>query len=474
MGSLWLARHEGLGTEVVVKFIRAELASANTVQRLEREARAAARIGSPHIVTVHDSGVTADGQPYIIMERLHGESLEDRLERVRRLSRDDAMTVVKQTAQVLERAHALGIVHRDIKPDNLFLVDTGFDLFVKVLDFGIAKSVEPFQDVSVTATGAMLGSPLYMSPEQFTEPKAVDGRADLWSLSVVAYHLLTGRPSFGGETLGQVMMSVMNRTYSDASTVNRELSAPIDAFFHRAFAEHIEERFQTARELATAFAEACRATNLAATAILPSGTVPGQPVPEALVARPSHPSSLPGATPSTLASAGGSSTGVGTMQSVPGAAPGTTGVAPPQIGIREARTLEGAASTLSPERSGRRTGVWILGLVAAALASGGLVYALTGGDGEVEPSSATPAMADPATAEPATGDAPEPEPEPVVEPSATASTSSEPAPSATANAPGPPVEPPRPSTVSHPPPAPPVAPVPQKKKKKKRTDVFGF
>ena len=255
MGSVWIADHLGLETEVAVKFISTELAKQHPqlVTRFKREAGVAAKIKSPHVVQVFDHGLTPDGTPYIAMELLEGESLEDRLARTGCLTVGETALVLSQTAQVLDKAHELGIVHRDIKPANLFLIDSAYDMFVKVLDFGIAKNVDAMKEVSVTSTGSMMGSPLYMSPEQFTSAKGVDGRADLWSLSVVAYHALTGMPAFGGETLGQVMMAVMKAEYAPVLTIRGDLPQPLDDFFARAFAEKIEQRFQSADELARAF-----------------------------------------------------------------------------------------------------------------------------------------------------------------------------------------------------------------------------
>lgn len=254
MGSVWVAEHLGLDTRVAVKFIAADLATKNDnmITRFKREAAIAAKIKSPHVVHIYDHGLTHDGTPYIAMELLEGESLAARLKRQPVMSLRDTAVVVSQTAQVLSHAHRLGVVHRDIKPANLFLARSGYDIFVKVLDFGIARQVDAITDVSVTSTGAMLGSPLFMSPEQFTSAKGVDGRADLWSLAVVAYRALTGHDAFHGETLGQVMMAVMQRGYRAARSLHPQLPGEIDTFFARAFATHVDQRFQSAEELASA------------------------------------------------------------------------------------------------------------------------------------------------------------------------------------------------------------------------------
>jgi len=256
MGSVWVADHLSLGTKVAVKFTTASVVRRRPalVERFKREAGIAAKIKSPHVVQVFDHGLTQDGTPYIVMELLEGENLSRRLKRMKTLSLRHTALVVSQTAQVLGRAHRLNVVHRDIKPGNLFLMSSEYEIFIKVLDFGIAKFADLVSDVSTTATGTVMGSPLYMSPEQFLSAKDVDTRADLWSLAVVAYQALTGKPPFAGETMGQVMLSAMNRTgYRSPCERNPELPGSFDDWFAKAFAERIAERFQSADELAQSF-----------------------------------------------------------------------------------------------------------------------------------------------------------------------------------------------------------------------------
>jgi serine/threonine-protein kinase len=257
MGSVWVADHLTLNTQVAVKFMSAEMAHhAEAIARFTREASAAAQIRSPHIVQVFDHGVTAEGVPYIVMELLQGEDLDTRLGRGP-LSLRDTIQVIGQVCKALGRAHKEGIVHRDIKPANIFLLDSDGDIFVKVLDFGIAKRALDDGRVSdVTRTGAMMGTPKYMSPEQMLSSKDIDYRSDLWAVGVVAYVCLTGVPPFVGETLGALSVAVNAARFSPPSALLASLPASIDAWFARALARFPEDRFASAKEMAEAMVAA--------------------------------------------------------------------------------------------------------------------------------------------------------------------------------------------------------------------------
>src|SRR5690242_13474006 len=170
MGAVWEGVHEHLGTRVAVKFIDSEHAGSDDVrQRFVNEARAAARLRSKHVVQIYDQGVGDDGRPYIVMEFLAGEPLDSRLERQGRLSPEETARIVLHVCRALAKAHESGIVHRDLKPENVFLVHDDEDVtdVAKVVDFGIAKFTDPTSSgSSSTRTGAVLGTPQYMSPEQ--------------------------------------------------------------------------------------------------------------------------------------------------------------------------------------------------------------------------------------------------------------------------------------------------------------------
>ncbi len=258
MGSVWVADHLALRTQVVVKFIATELQnSREAMERFSREAAAAAQVKSPHVVQTFDHGVSDQGVPYIVMELLEGRDLGAHLDQSQKLSPDLVLEIVVQLARALERAHERGIVHRDIKPGNIFLCDAGSgEVFVKLLDFGIAKGVDVPQLDSHTKTGSMIGSPFYMSPEQILGSKDVDHRTDLWSVGVVAYEALTGKKPFDAETMGGLAIKIHSEPLPKITKLAPELPASIDAWFERACARNVDERFRSARELAEAFAAA--------------------------------------------------------------------------------------------------------------------------------------------------------------------------------------------------------------------------
>jgi serine/threonine-protein kinase len=252
MGSLWVARHLQLQRLVAVKLMDPLLAAtAQGRVRFEREAQAAALIQSPNVVQIHDYGLEQD-TPYIVMELLTGEDLGRRLKRDRRLPLPVVAAIFAQITRALRKAHDAGMIHLDLKPANIFLARDDEDEIVKVLDFGIAKMITNDQVTEVTATGVVLGSVHYMSPEQVRGRRGLDHRSDLWSLGVIAFRAITGELPFGGTQIGDVLVKVCADPIPLASTVLPGLPSEVDAFLLRALSRDPEARFQSARDLSAA------------------------------------------------------------------------------------------------------------------------------------------------------------------------------------------------------------------------------
>jgi serine/threonine-protein kinase len=253
MGSVWQATDLRLSTICAVKFIEGEMANmAEAHSRFQREAQAAAQLRSPHVVQIFDHGVW-QGHPYIAMELLDGEDLGKRIAKNSgKLPSGVVNAVVQQVCRALSKAHAAGVVHRDLKPDNIFLVTDDDREIVKILDFGVAKSASQAIDGSNTKTGAMLGTPYYMSPEQAQGIKSVDSRSDLWSLAVIVFQCMTGRLPFESEALGDLLVKIIVNPIPQPSAYNSALSPAFDQWWAKAADRNPDNRFQTAK----AFAEA--------------------------------------------------------------------------------------------------------------------------------------------------------------------------------------------------------------------------
>jgi serine/threonine protein kinase len=253
MAAVWVADHLTLHTRVVVKFMSTELASNEEARaRFSREAAASAAVKSPHVVQVFDHGII-DGAPFIVMELLEGEDLRVRLARgVVPLVEVEA--IISHVCKALGQAHRAGVVHRDIKPDNIFLCrNEDGEVFAKLLDFGIAKQEDSTGAMSATRTGSVMGTPYYMSPEQVIGLKNIDFRTDLWSLGVVAFEAMTGMKAFNGETLGALAVAITHGPMPIPSRCNRMLPYAVDDWFARACAREVAHRFASAKEMAAVF-----------------------------------------------------------------------------------------------------------------------------------------------------------------------------------------------------------------------------
>jgi class 3 adenylate cyclase len=258
MGVVWEAFDQVLRRPVALKLMTPEhIASADARRRFEREAMALAQVRNEHIVQIHDYGID-EGSPFIVMELLSGEDMDARLRRERRLSPAATLNLLRQIADGLAAAVAVGVVHRDLKPGNIFIVRNDAGESVKLLDFGMAWTLAAAMDeTSPTSSRALLGTPAYMSPEQ-VRGVAPHHLGDLWSLAVVAYKALTGRLPFQRESLGELIISICTDDFPPPSSFVPGLAHGADHFFERALAKDRSQRFQSARELCEAFATLCQ------------------------------------------------------------------------------------------------------------------------------------------------------------------------------------------------------------------------
>jgi serine/threonine protein kinase len=252
MGSVWAAEHLILNSQVAVKIIDSAIAqNQEALGRFLREAQAAAQLRSPHVVQTLDYGIE-DSVPFIAMELLEGESLAQRLDGVKRLSLEATAKILTEVGRAISKAHETGIVHRDLKPDNIYLVKNDDDEIAKVLDFGIAKATNPaLGSSSQTRTGAILGTPYYMSPEQAEGNRSIDHRTDLWSLAVIAFECVTGRKPFQSEALGDLILQICVKPIKKPSAFE-SVPPAFDEWFAKATQRDPAQRFQSARELTTA------------------------------------------------------------------------------------------------------------------------------------------------------------------------------------------------------------------------------
>jgi serine/threonine-protein kinase len=274
IAEVWRARHVALNSSVAIKFLQGASAQReSTRRRFTTEAQVTAQLKSRNAVQVFDFGVTDDGQPYLVMELLEGETLGRRIERAGKLTLEETARLLGQCAKALQRAHQIGIVHRDFKPDNVIIgVDDDGNDFVKVLDFGIAKLVgelemdDATEDsglessgprsagktladktfTTFTKTGSVLGTPFYMAPEQIRRASDVDLRADIWAFGVVAYECLTGRPPFEGDNLVELFKRIETSNHPDACALDPNIPEGFRDWFNIACAHVPQHRFPNA------------------------------------------------------------------------------------------------------------------------------------------------------------------------------------------------------------------------------------
>jgi serine/threonine-protein kinase len=257
MGAVYEAHHELIGKRLALKCLHAQfLSHKEVVERFYREANAATAVGNEHIIEVSDVGTFDDGSPYIIMEFLDGVEFGKLLDTVGSLPVARLVRIVTQVCDALGAAHARGIVHRDMKPENVYLVKRGTDSdFVKVLDFGISKMKESNESLtgpSLTKTGTALGTPYYMPPEQAQGLRDVDHRADIYAVGVILYQGLTGRLPFDAESYPALMVKIMTDTPVPIEQLRSDVPSALAAVVTKAMCRDRAQRFSSTAELAEA------------------------------------------------------------------------------------------------------------------------------------------------------------------------------------------------------------------------------
>ena len=465
MGSVWQAHNLTLDSAIALKLIRNLRGQSQATDRFVQEARVAAKLAHPSIVRVFDLGTTERGEPFIAMELLQGKNLGELINELGRLAALEAVRVVLPAMDALVLAHARGVVHRDLKPDNIFLAEEGDRVIPKLVDFGVAKLEQPHgESQRITRAGAILGSPAYMSPQQARGDEHIDARTDVWGMAVVLYETLTGQVPFGDD---DNYNAVLRRIIEDEPRPITELAAG-DPDLWRVLARGLDkdpgERWQSMEEFGAALARwaLARGAQSDVTGQALSSTwlerVSGGDAPLSRLSM----SSLPDADEIT-----GEAPVPVRRSSAP---PETLATEPPPA---SSKTLSGGATLPLPsthsihppeQRAGRIRLALGAGLLLVLGVAGGL--ALSGGD-DSGSAAAAPAIPPPRTTPPEAAEAPEVK----AQVAAPASASAEPAPAAEAAPSKPPARPKQPSAR----PAPIAKPKPiSKPAKPKLGDDFGF
>ncbi len=254
MGRVYEARHLRLkDRRFAVKVLHADLArQPEVVTRFQREAESASAISHENVVDVFDVHRTVDGRPYLVGEFLEGVELGAYLDKAGKLESMEAVRIIRQVCHALVAAHARGIVHRDMKPENVFLVGEGANRRVKVLDFGISKAAQ--RNTNLTRTGMIMGTPSYMAPEQARGDASVDQRADVYAVGATLYHLVTGKKAFDADDPGAILTAVLTEEPIRPRTIEPRLPEGVELVIQRAMAKDPRDRFQTMTDLERALA----------------------------------------------------------------------------------------------------------------------------------------------------------------------------------------------------------------------------
>jgi serine/threonine protein kinase len=249
MGAVLEVEHIELGRRCALKILQADgRRDPTAVARFQNEARTVSALGHPNVCDVYDFGSLGDGRPYLVMPRLEGETLRQRL-LGKRPSYPEAAIIITEVLDALDVVHARGIVHRDVKPANIFLARTERGRqTVKLLDFGVSKVFSGEVSLGLTGTGMVMGTPFYMAPEQARGEEELDGRVDLWACGVILYEMLSGERPFTGANYNQLMAAILDGTYVRLRTLRPDLPTELDSIVARAMAYDRRHRYATAHE----------------------------------------------------------------------------------------------------------------------------------------------------------------------------------------------------------------------------------
>jgi serine/threonine protein kinase len=387
MGAVYEIQHVLTKHRRALKMLYPHVAhDRDAVDRFLREASAAGTIGNKHITETYDAGWLTTGEPYVLMELLEGESLHEWITSRQRLPLDEALLIVAQAATGVHAAHKAGIVHRDLKPENLFIThDESGRIFTKVLDFGVSKFDDGLGKTRATRDGAFMGTPQYMSPEQFVDGKTVDGMADVYSLGVILFECVTGKHPYPCDTLAQLARKIIVEHPPAPSTIRADIPPALDQILATALRKEPRDRYESA----LTFAQALDAVRTGGNLTLPHGSVwpsnlppplelatvrsipPPEPIPTVVTSQPTKRSAHIPTPTGELASPSTPPPSVPASLS-PGGPPG--GHATPQGTVLLSTTTNG--ETVSPQqldipRTPRSTSPLLIAAMVAAVSFGG-------------------------------------------------------------------------------------------------------
>jgi eukaryotic-like serine/threonine-protein kinase len=385
MGAVYEAENMRIHRKVAIKVLHAGVAqTGEAVSRFEREAQAAGRIGSEHIVEVLDLGNLPSGDRYMVMEFMDGDALSGRIRTRVRLTPSEIYPIMHQLLEALAAAHGAGIIHRDLKPDNVYLLKSrgGKADFVKLLDFGISKFNQLSGDsgFSMTRTGAVMGTPYYMAPEQAKGARDLDHRVDLYAAGVILYEAITGEVPFNADTFNELLFKIVLETAKPVEQVVPNMDPNFAAIVNKSMAREPSQRFQTAREFQQALEQwAAGAGPQFAAALNASVQTHGSP--------PAHHQQVPTGQHAAVGTGQHAAVGTGQHAAV-GAAPAhTLGTGTPG---NWANTGGYAPAAAPPKKS--NAGLFIgLGVAAVVLLGGGTFAAMSLSSGKEDAAAAAAA-----------------------------------------------------------------------------------